>query len=166
MSRRRWRRVIGGLLTLAVVWAVGAWLNAPDTTSGRDPRVVDGDSFILNGVAYRLDGIDAPEYRQSCTAPDGTAWACGRETRRALAALMAGRAITCDSVAEDRYGRRVARCRAGSTDLALAQVQAGWALASDDGPYLHAQRSAQAAHRGIWSGRVQTPEEWRHAHPR
>lgn len=36
--------------------------------------ITDGDTLKLNGVTYRLWGIDAPETKQDC--PDG--WAAGR----------------------------------------------------------------------------------------
>lgn len=31
------------------------------------PRIVDGDTVVLNGKNIRLQGIDAPETRQTCT---------------------------------------------------------------------------------------------------
>jgi len=36
--------------------------------------ITDGDTLKLNGVTYRLWGVDAPETKQDC--PDG--WAAGR----------------------------------------------------------------------------------------
>jgi endonuclease YncB( thermonuclease family) len=30
------------------------------------PRIVDGDTVVLNGKNIRLQGIDAPETRQTC----------------------------------------------------------------------------------------------------
>ena len=29
-------------------------------------KVIDGDSIVLNGTEIRLEGIDAPEYKQIC----------------------------------------------------------------------------------------------------
>ena len=39
------------------------------------PRIVDGDSIVINGVKIRLHGIDAPERTQTCGGEptDGTA---------------------------------------------------------------------------------------------
>jgi len=31
------------------------------------PRIVDGDTVVVNGKNIRLQGIDAPETRQTCT---------------------------------------------------------------------------------------------------
>jgi endonuclease YncB( thermonuclease family) len=34
-------------------------------------RVLDGDSIAVAGVAIRIFGIDAPEWRQRCRGADG-----------------------------------------------------------------------------------------------
>ena len=39
-------------------------------------RVIDADTVEIEGVRYRLHGIDAPETRQSCRAW-GLTWDCG-----------------------------------------------------------------------------------------
>src|SRR5512147_2320348 len=39
--------------------------------------VIDGDTVIVAGERVRLQGIDAPELHQDCTAY-GQEWACGR----------------------------------------------------------------------------------------
>lgn len=62
--------------------------------------VVDGDTIKLEGVAFRLWGIDAPESHQSCA--DG--WAAGLAVSRAVYAFVEGRAIACEPRGRDRYG--------------------------------------------------------------
>ena len=58
--------------------------------SARVSRVFDGDSVWVKPLAggpyrkLRLEGIDAPEYRQSCTDEGGREVACGRDARRAV----------------------------------------------------------------------------------
>ena len=44
-----------------------------------DVRVVDGDTLAFEGlgVKVRLDGIDAPESKQTCEGADGNRYECG-----------------------------------------------------------------------------------------
>ena len=46
--------------------------------------ITDGDTLILNGILYRLDGIDAPETDQVCLDEKRNVWACGLEARDQL----------------------------------------------------------------------------------
>ena len=77
--------------------------------------VVDGDTIKLDGITYRIWGIDAGESKQACA--DG--WPpAGQEATAAMLELVKGRAITCEAKATDRYGHTVALCRADGTTLA------------------------------------------------
>jgi endonuclease YncB( thermonuclease family) len=42
-----------------------------------EPTVLDGDTIVVAGDRVRLQGIDAPELHQMCTAY-GQDWLCGR----------------------------------------------------------------------------------------
>lgn len=57
----------------------------------------------------------------------------------------------------------VAKCNAGGRDIGNWLVSQGWAMAftrySTD--YVEAEQGARDAKRGIWSGTVQPPWEWR-----
>src|SRR3979411_626342 len=64
-------------------------------------RVVDGDTLRIDGVTYRLWGIDAPESGQPCA--DG--WPAGRAAPEHLRALIGDRHVTCEPRTLDRYGR-------------------------------------------------------------
>ena len=39
--------------------------------SQAETRVVDGDTLETDGVTYRINGIDAPEYGQKCARAGG-----------------------------------------------------------------------------------------------
>lgn len=132
------------------------------TLSGR-PRVGDGDSLVFGSARVRLIGIDAPESAQSCDLA-GRARACGVEARAHLVDLIAGRDVTCDWSRLDKYRRRLARCHAGDTDLNLAMVRDGWAVAYGD--FDGAEAEARAHGRGIWAGHFTWPEDWRREHRR
>ena len=124
------------------------------------PYVVDGDSLRFGARDVRLKGIDAPELRQTCDL-DGRAYECGRTARAELSRLIGGRAVTCEAQRRDRFGRVVARCRAGDEDLAAAMVRGGHAVAFRD--YLAEEAEARAAKRGIWASKFDLPRAWRAA---
>jgi len=126
-------------------------------------RVTDGDTLELDGLRIRLQGIDAPELAQACNNDD-VAYPCGLQARAALAQLVDGRPVSCESYGHDRYGRTLARCMAGTTELNRAMVKNGWALAYGDYDVQEAQ--ARKARRGLWRGDFTPPEEWRRAHDR
>lgn len=128
-------------------------------------RVIDGDTFDIGGVTVRLFGVDAPEQDQSCATADGDPWPCGSWAAAEVRARFDGADVTCDAIETDRYGRIVARCFADGEDIADSIVTAGLALAYRDysWDYDLAEKSAQIAGVGLWSGSFQTPADWRAA---
>ncbi len=125
--------------------------------------IVDGDSIRIGGVSIRLEGIDAPEWDQTCTHPDGRTWACGRAATRELKEHTRGRTLTCRPRAIDRYGRTVASCALpDGSDVNAWLVREGWAVAYGfSGIYRAEEAEAKAAKRGIWSSAFIYPSEWR-----
>ena len=67
-------------------------------------------------TGVRLFGVDAPEGRQSCTR-DGREWAAATKPLAELRRLVGARDVTCTRRDDDTYGRIVAVCRSGTTDL-------------------------------------------------
>lgn len=127
--------------------------------------VIDGDTVIVAGERVRLQGIDAPELHQDCTAY-GQEWACGRTSAEWLKEYLRGRPVECVGHARDRYGRLLAVCYLGGKDLNERIVREGWALdfrkySSD---YLRAEAEAKRTGAGIWRGDFTPPWEWRAAH--
>lgn len=127
--------------------------------------IIDGDSLRVDGREVRLLGIDAPEAGQSCRDEAGADWPCGRDAARSLRDLTANRSISCTGSAEDRYGRLLARCRAGELDLAAEMARRGFAVsgARQDFTYSAEERAARDAGRGLWQGTFENPHEWRAA---
>lgn len=70
--------------------------------------VIDGDTLEIHGQRVRLWGVDAPEGRQICGAPDGGTWRCGAAAANALDARLRDQAVRCFERDRDRYGRMVA----------------------------------------------------------
>jgi len=124
--------------------------------------VVDGDTLRIDGRSVRLHGVDAFEKRQMCGSID-----CGIEAKRYLEALVADSIVACAPEGTDRYGRTIALCKVGETDVGAALVRAGWALAyvkySVD--YSAAEAAASSAGAGAWAapGGFQPPWAWRAA---
>jgi endonuclease YncB( thermonuclease family) len=83
-------------------------------SSAAAQTVTDGDTIKLDGVTFRIWGIDAAETKQACA--DG--WMAGREATAAMLELVRGRTITCEAKAKDRYGRTVALCEPMASTLA------------------------------------------------
>lgn len=150
------------LLVLALVALVTAHLQPTGHLEAvGTARIGDGDSLTIGDERIRLVGIDAPELRQSCVE-EGADYACGQRAREALVDLVAGRQIVCEARERDRYGRLLAICRAGETELNRAMVEAGWAVAYGD--YGHEERLAKQAGRGLWAGSFDPPSQWRRMH--
>jgi endonuclease YncB( thermonuclease family) len=126
-------------------------------------EVIDGDSLRVAGQELRLEGIDAPEYHQTCRRA-GVPEPCGRQAREALVALVARGVPTCLVDGHDRFGRGLARCTIDGRDVNREMVEQGHAGAFGD--YEGPEARAKAARRGIWATEFQRPADWRTSHPR
>jgi endonuclease YncB( thermonuclease family) len=165
--------LVAAAVVLLDLWQSG---RAPDTTANtRSPAtvnavsvtVIDGDSLRAGNEDIRLDGIDAPELRQSCRDERGGEWACGLAAKQRLAALVSRGDVACGSRGRDRYNRTLGLCSAGPVaDLGEALVREGYAVDYMGGRYSSAEREAREARRGLWRGDFERPEDWRRKHPR
>jgi endonuclease YncB( thermonuclease family) len=125
--------------------------------------VIDGDTLEIHGTRVRLVGIDAPESDQSCEDATGQAWRCGQQVALALADKIGQATVSCKGDEFDRYGRRLAVCRARGEDLGGWMVSAGLALAyrQYSSAYIGQEDTARAARLGLWAGAFVPPWEWR-----
>lgn len=119
---------------------------------------VDGDTLKLAGQTYRLDQIDAPETAQTCGP-----YAAGREATKALSGLMQGRAVACEHVTYDRYGRSVAICRADGRDMGADMVRQGhaWAFLRYGRRYVGLEDQARREGLGVHAHGCVAAWEWR-----
>ena len=131
----------------------------------RRPRVVDGDTFDATDadgqrVRVRLIGVDAPEIRHGATSAQCGAVEAQQELRRLLAGVASLQMVLdANSVAVDRYGRRLGYVHIDAGDVALLLLRAGvveaWAPRGAAPPtrmseYRAAQHVAQSMGAGSW----------------
>jgi endonuclease YncB( thermonuclease family) len=162
--RVRWPSTLKFALLLAALGLTAALVQRSTQESVAGPAsVIDGDSLRILDREIRLRGIDAPELRQTCRNDRGEV-PCGRDARAALIGLIGRGPVDCRLAGRDRYGRRLAACRAGDVDLNAAMVRGGHALAF--GRHQAEEDEARAHRRGIWALTFDRPSEWRAAHPR
>jgi len=133
-----------------------------------DVSVTDGDTLILNGVTYRLNGIEAPQTDQTCLDDKGAAWACGIEARDRLRDYVLKREVRCtDRGTDSAYRkRRVGDCWVAGETKSVSQwmVQEGWALNLDGsakGRFKAERDSASRNGAGLWKGCFVSPEALR-----
>ena len=136
-----------------------------ETIAGR-ASVIDGDTLEIHGERIRILDIDAPESRQTCTAPNDDEWRCGQAAANSLADWIGGRTVRCETTRRDKYGRHLARCTVGAADVATWLAGAGLAVPYRDCKcevIRDAAARAKQLKRGIWSGTFMMPWVWRKA---
>ena len=124
---------VGVLIGLAFLWQPDKRTSAQNIVTSADatcfsPEVLDGDTIECGEERIRLYGIDAPELPGHCRrgrkcAP-GDPIASTENMRR----LTNDATVSCLKIDIDMYGRMVARCSVGETDLSCAQLDGGYAI--------------------------------------
>ncbi len=178
------RRFVGGAaLGLVLIVVGGPMLNssnglsvarlAPATSTGSldvgaglsgRATAVSGDLLRVDGQLVRLAGIDAPESNQSCLKLNGRRWSCGAAARSALARIVRGKPVACETSGLDPQGRALATCKVSEDlDIAAELVRGGHVFAQSGyfSAYRADEETASAAKLGVWQGTAVRPTEWR-----
>ena len=175
MGRKIFRNLKFFLIFLLIIggsWFVQQWLFEEEIISinGRAAKVIDGDSFKAGEEEFRIYGIDAPEYRQTCKNEKGADWPCGKAARSGLDRILRREDHDCAVHARDQFGRVVVKCTSKTgQDLSALLVANGLAASGahfDEVIYAKDERDAQKARRGIWRGDFLRPDIWREQNPR
>ena len=152
-----------------LLFGLPAWANVGDapqvlSTISGTAVVVDGDTIDIDGQRIRLEGIDAPETKQTCVDRAGVNWPCGRAAARALQILLTGNDVSCDSTGNDKYGRFLGVCYVAGQDANAAMINAGlaWAFVKYSNRYVAQEAHARASRTGVWEGFAEAPWDYRH----
>ena len=123
-------------------------------------RVIDGDTIDISGQRIRLNGIDAPESRQTCIM-DNQPWRCGEAATEALRRFIGNSPVRCEDQGSDRYGRMIGKCHVQGEGIEAWMVLNGWALAYRRYSTEHVaqEQAAQDARVGLWRGEFVPPWE-------
>ena len=138
------------------------------------PKVVDGDTVHINNFKLRLEGIDAPEMRQTCkkeklkiSSVIGYTfyedYYCGKVSKENLDGKINGSKIKCVSSSKDRYKRYLATCFKDEVNLNQWMVRNGHAVAYRrySKEYVPDEDFAKENKLGLWQGKFLNPEKWR-----
>lgn len=106
-------------------------------------RVIDGDTFIAEGLRIRLWGIDAPEKKEGFYEISGEALK-----------YFLGTSVKCKLIDYDRYQRSVMHCLTkNNADIGAVMVKTGFAKdykKYSGGFYQREQKFARDAGLGVW----------------
>jgi endonuclease YncB( thermonuclease family) len=136
------------------------WLGS---AAAADVHVTDGDTIVVSGITYRLEGIDAPEAGQPCNSRGGGTWACGKAATARMGELVQGQDVVCTRTGTDNYGRELGICRSGTVDLNRTMVTEGlaWAFTQYSKAYASEEDQARARRIGVWQAATETPWDYR-----
>lgn len=131
--------------------------------SAQDLKIFDGDSFVYQDKEYRLWGIDAPEYEQTCKKLD-LSIPCGQISKAVLSSFIGQSKLDCITKDIDHYGRKVAVCTSEAGELNALMVKTGWAVEYkrySKNSYASQQQYAQQHKLGIWTTDFELPHKYR-----
>ena len=153
-----------GALLASLIWLlfVVVPIHAAELTG--HPRVIDADTLAFGAEKVRIEGIDAPESRQSCERANGERYPCGHVATDALRARIGDDPVTCQGDSRGKYGRLIGFCFfADGSDLNAWVVRQGHALAyrKYSTAYVEEENAAKADQIGLWQDRFVPPWQWR-----
>lgn len=159
-------------------WSPGATLDVSIL------QIIDGDTIRVRSasaiVDVRLQGINAPEWNQICLTRAGEKFSCGKQATDVLSEIIGtqsvacrsdrmhglcvtgGLPLTCHVLDMDRkWGRPVAKCFAGRTDMGGEMVSRGFAKADYSEDYVSLAATARLTRKGLWAGEFGDPAAFR-----
>jgi endonuclease YncB( thermonuclease family) len=122
--------------------------------------ISDGDTFTAINrdklrLKFRIAGIDAPERRQPFS----------NVAKKALSEMIHGKRVIVDVIANDGWGRHIAKVRTQSIDdVGARMVEMGyaWSYTEFDTLYAPLEAVARKSKIGLWKEPDPTPPwEWR-----
>ena len=138
---------------VAVVLVTGLLFAAPPTVTeeinGKVAGVTDGDTVTVlvnkTTIKVRLEGIDAPESKQSY----------GTKSKQALSEMIFGNNVLVKKTGEDRYGRTLGVIMLGEENINAKMIEDGWAWHykkyNNEERLAKLEVEARSAKRGLWA---------------
>ena len=134
---------------ILTVFTLAAPPKVIEDLTGKVIGVTDGDTItvLVNRmpVKIRLEGVDAPEAKQSF----------GNKSKQALSELVFGKNVVVKKTGEDRYERTLGVIMLGSVDVNARMVEYGWAWHykkyNDEVRLAKLEDKARSAKRGLWA---------------
>jgi micrococcal nuclease len=105
------------LLTALSLFLLAAPATAQETLTGTVTHVRDGDTIEVADVPVRLNGVAAPELDEPR----------GREGKKFMARLVAGKTVRCELNGERSYDRVIGICYLDGKDIGASIIAAGLA---------------------------------------
>ena len=129
--------------------------------------VTDGDGIRVDRQEVRLAGLDAPEWDQKARHRDGYWFNHGKRVKSALIQEIGGKHVRVSVESVDKLGRLLGTVTYKGRDIGEWLVQEGHAIAAYSGRYIHVEREAREAKRGMWAHAHNfDPRAHRHREPR
>lgn len=125
-------------------------------------KAVDGDSLVQGERRIRLDGIDAPEFTQTCFNAKNEEYACGLFSLQYLERLLADKKVHCNCLPyKDKYKREICECYAGKISLNQNMISSGNAVSYRSEKYIKDEIAAKSHKQGMWQGKFMRPALYR-----
>ena len=138
------------LIALVVAIAIFAFVKCFRRITGK-AYVTDGDGIRVAGQEVRLAGLDAPEWDQKAKHQDGYWFNHGKRVKSALIREIGGKQVRVSVEGTDKFGRRLGIVTYKGRDIGEWLVREGHAIAAYGDRYLHIEREAREAKRGMWA---------------
>ncbi len=150
-----------GIAAIVIVVAVSSTKRLPNTITGR-AYVIDGDTIRVSRYTVRLSGLDAPEVDQRAAHQHGYWFNQGKRVKSSLIGAIGGKTVSVRVEGSDKYNRIVGTVMCDGKDVGEWLVRNGYAVAAFSDQYIHVEREARRARRGMWGhARIYHPAAWR-----
>ncbi|GEO82403.1 thermonuclease family protein [Pararhodospirillum oryzae] len=164
-----------GLIALGGAGTVSLPAEAQQPEVSGPACVTDAGHLVINGkrsygacqggTPVVLANIDAPGIAQTCQAPSGQTWPCGRWAAYFLLELTKNKTIRCLGEEKDANGGLIAVCLVERMEINHALVSMGWALPANATIRYHdAMEEAREKRAGLWQGTFDRPSDWNARH--
>ena len=140
---------------------------SPTRTITGKAWVTDGDGIRVARQEVRIVGLDAPEWDQKAKHRDGYWFNHGKRVKSALIQEIGGKHVRVSVEGTDKFGRLLGTVIYEGGDIGEWLVREGHAIAAYSDRYIHVEREAREAKRGMWAHAHNfDPRAHRHRGPR